>query len=239
MVFFLRLEEERGLDVTGSWGAPSVGYRAAMGDAGDANLGREYGVLLKVRKQTDVGEPEANENSTGAVVCHFVCATKLRAQKETPCHQTSQANGGADAEDDDALHKADGGGGEGDAALDLPVDGGDGPGEPDSEEDVDRVGAGDVTQRCIRGLLLLSRNLGSKGVRERRPEGHKCDGGERLAHSGGAAKQAGDLAHHSGQRADEDQADHEGEPAAVQVGRGDEREQNLPKDGEKVHDAVQ
>jgi hypothetical protein len=74
-------------------------------------------------------------------------------------HQTSQANGGADAEDDDALHKADGGGGEGDAALDLPVDGGDGPGEPDSEEDVDRVGAGDVTQRCIRGLLLLSRNL--------------------------------------------------------------------------------
>ena len=50
------------------------------------------------------------------------------------------------------------------SAAGLVVDGGDGPGDADAEEDVDGVGAGHVTHGVVRGLVLDSGGLGGEGV---------------------------------------------------------------------------
>ena len=50
------------------------------------------------------------------------------------------------------------------SAAGLVVDGGDGPGDADAEEDVDGVGAGHVTHGVVRSLVLDSGGLGGEGV---------------------------------------------------------------------------
>ena len=49
-------------------------------------------------------------------------------------------------------------------SLGLPVDGGDGPGDADAEEDVDGVGARHVAHRVVRGLVTDGGHLGGEGV---------------------------------------------------------------------------
>ena len=50
------------------------------------------------------------------------------------------------------------------SAAGLVVDGGDGPGDADAEEDVDGVGAGHVTHGVVGGLVLDSGGLGGEGI---------------------------------------------------------------------------
>jgi len=49
-------------------------------------------------------------------------------------------------------------------ALNTVVDGGHGPGDTNTEEDVDGVGAGDVTNGGVSGLVLNGGGLGSEGI---------------------------------------------------------------------------
>ena len=49
-------------------------------------------------------------------------------------------------------------------ALGPPVDGGDGPGDADAEEDVDGVGAGHVAHGRVRGVVLDGGHLRSERV---------------------------------------------------------------------------
>ena len=49
-------------------------------------------------------------------------------------------------------------------SLRLPVDGGDGPGDADAEEDVDGVGARHVAHRVVRAVVADGRHLGGEGV---------------------------------------------------------------------------
>ena len=49
-------------------------------------------------------------------------------------------------------------------SLRLPVDGGDGPGDADAQEDVDGVGARHVAHRVVRAVVANGRHLGGEGV---------------------------------------------------------------------------
>ena len=49
-------------------------------------------------------------------------------------------------------------------SLRLPVDGGDGPGDADAQEDVDGVGARHVAHRVVRAVVADGRHLGREGV---------------------------------------------------------------------------
>ena len=49
-------------------------------------------------------------------------------------------------------------------ALNVVEDGSDGPGDADAEEDVDGVGAGDVTDGGVSVGVLLGSHLGGEGV---------------------------------------------------------------------------
>ena len=49
-------------------------------------------------------------------------------------------------------------------ALGLPVDGGHGPCNSDTQEHVDSVGAGNISNRVVCGLIFNGSGLGGKGI---------------------------------------------------------------------------
>ena len=49
-------------------------------------------------------------------------------------------------------------------SLRLPVDGGDGPCDTDTKEDIDSIGASDVTDRVVSGFILNSSSLRGEGI---------------------------------------------------------------------------
>ena len=49
-------------------------------------------------------------------------------------------------------------------SLGLPVDGGDGPCDTNTKEDIDSVGASNVTDRVVSGVILNSSGLRSEGI---------------------------------------------------------------------------
>ena len=60
--------------------------------------------------------------------------------------------------------------------LCLPVDGGDEPWKPESQENVDGVGSGDVADGVVGVLLAHGRGLRGEGVGERGAQGDEGDG---------------------------------------------------------------
>merc|ERR1719397_2204426 len=60
-------------------------------------------------------------------------------------------------------------------ALGLPVDGSHGPCDSDTEEHVDGVGAGNISNRVVCSLVFNGSCLGGKGIRNAGPKSHKSD----------------------------------------------------------------
>lgn len=73
----------------------------------------------------------------------------------------------------------------------------------------------------------------------RRPERHKHHGGHGVLEAHGTAKVGGQVSNEGGEQANHTDGDHEAGPAVPVVCRGHERKQNLPEDGEEVHDVVE
>ena len=64
------------------------------------------------------------------------------------------------------------------------VDGGDDPRQSQSQEHVDGVAAGHVTDGVVRCLLSDGRDLAGEGVRQGRPQRHEGDGGDLIREGG-------------------------------------------------------
>mmetsp|Transcript_55879 Transcript_55879/g.130963 ORF Transcript_55879/g.130963 Transcript_55879/m.130963 type:complete len:239 (+) Transcript_55879:437-1153(+) len=120
----------------------------------------------------------------------------------------------------------------------APVDRGDQPREPQPQEHVHRVGSGHVPNSVVRGLVGPDGKDGGKGVGERGAESHDGEGCDRILEADKAAENGGEVANNGGHAADHHQGDTEARPTPGPVRGRDESGEELPADGEPVHDAV-
>ena len=111
--------------------------------------------------------------------------------------------------------------------FDLPVDDGDDPGQAQSQEDVDGVGAVDVADGTVGRLLSQRRLLGGEGVRHGGAQGHQRDGRHRVLQADQTAEDGGQVTDDGGEHTDHRQRHDESWPAAEVLCRRDEGEQNL------------
>ena len=70
-------------------------------------------------------------------------------------------------------------------------------------------------------------------------QGHEHHGGDGILEADGAAEVAGQVTGHGREHADERDGDDETGPAVPVLGGWHEGEQNLPEDGEEVHDVIE
>mmetsp|Transcript_2506 Transcript_2506/g.4059 ORF Transcript_2506/g.4059 Transcript_2506/m.4059 type:complete len:265 (-) Transcript_2506:465-1259(-) len=109
-----------------------------------------------------------------------------------------------------------------------PVDGSHGPRKADSQKDIDRVRASDVSYTVVSIFVQLSCAHGGEGVGQRGAQRHEGDGGHAVLEAHRAPQQARQVAHQDGHERDPAQGDHEGElPLAVGRG-GHQGEEQLP-----------
>ena len=118
------------------------------------------------------------------------------------------------------------------------VNGGKKPWKPEAEEDVDGVGAGDVSDGVVGVLLADGGRLAGECVGERGAERDEGDGGDAVLEADEAAEDAGEVADDGGEDGDHEEGEEEAEPAAGHARGRDQREEDLEAEGEEVHDVV-
>merc|ERR1711887_515160 len=123
-------------------------------------------------------------------------------------------------------------------ALGLPVDGSHGPCDSDTEEHVDSVGSGNISDRVVCSLVFNGSCLGGKGIRHAGSEGNKCDGIDSIFEVDEATKMAGDISNNSGAGANEGDRN---DKCNVTIGHScgwDESKDKFPWQSKEVHDVV-
>ena len=118
------------------------------------------------------------------------------------------------------------------------VDGRDDPGQPEAEEDVDGVAAGDVPDGVV-GMFLVDRgSLAGEGVRQGGSQSHEGDGCHLVLQPDQAAEDPGKVPHDDHNDADEDERNDEAGPPSKESGWRDQSEDEFEAERQQVHDIV-
>jgi len=120
--------------------------------------------------------------------------------------------------------------------LAVVVDGADDPGEAESEEDIDGVGASDVADGGVGRVRLLRSRHGGEGVGQRRAQRHERDSRHALSDAESAPQQRRRLPHHRRHQPDHRKSSAERHPAVLYLRRRNQGEEELPPDGCEVHE---
>merc|ERR1719400_2186452 len=123
-------------------------------------------------------------------------------------------------------------------ALGLPVDCGHGPCNSDTQEHVDSVGSGNISNRVVCGLIFNGSSLGGKGIRHAGSQGNKCNGIDSIFEVDKAAKVSGNVSNHGGAGTNEGDRNDKSEISIEESCRRDESKDKFPWQGEEVHDVV-
>jgi len=151
----------------------------------------------------NIETPEEDKNCCWNGLEDFRSA-KLTANSWTSSeHQDSNSEKSLNTEDGDRESQAANGHFE-DLSLGLPVDSSHGPGDTNSKEDVDSVGASDVTDRGVSSFILNSSCLWSKCIRYAGAECNKGDCINAVFETDEAAEMASDISNDSRAAADEE-----------------------------------
>ena len=120
----------------------------------------------------------------------------------------------------------------------FTVDDCDDPGKTEAKEDVDGVGASDVSDCGICVLALSGSSHACEGIGEGSSDGDKGDRGHTRLQAHHATHHACDLAYHGGQSTNEADGGNEAGDAAAPMGRRTAGKQHFPADRKEVQHSV-
>merc|ERR1719472_639248 len=152
-------------------------------------------------------------------------------QKDEDCTESFQAEDGhreSQASDGDIEGQA----------LGLPVDGSHGPCNSNTQEHVDGVGAGNISNGVLCSLVFNGSCLGGEGIRHAGSKGNKCNGIDAVFEVDKAAKMAGDISDDGSTGADHKDRNYKSWIPIGQRCGWDESKDKFPWQSEEVHDVV-
>lgn len=123
----------------------------------------------------DIEAPEEDKDTRGNSLKGLRTSELSAHSRVSPGHEDQDGEAGLDTEHSHREAQASDGDIKGES-LGLPVDGGDGPGDTNTKEDVDSVGASHITNRVIGGVVLNSGGLGGEGIRYAGSQGNETNG---------------------------------------------------------------
>jgi len=112
----------------------------------------------------DIEAPEEDKDCRGDGLDGLGAAQLSANSRMSPGHEDEDGEAGLNTEHGHGEAQASNGDIEG-QSLRLPVDGGDGPCDTDTKEDIDGIGASDVADRVVSGIILNSSGLRGEGIR--------------------------------------------------------------------------
>mmetsp|Transcript_9142 Transcript_9142/g.29010 ORF Transcript_9142/g.29010 Transcript_9142/m.29010 type:complete len:382 (-) Transcript_9142:396-1541(-) len=205
----------------------------------------------------NVDDPQEHEEGR-CCPTPLLVAAKLSTQELPPGSQGQEAEDAAGAEDSDAEAEAVGLDYEAAPRVslgllgvppvpfaarldvrDAPVDGGDHPGQPQAQEDVHGVAAGDVPDGVVRRGVLPRGEPRRECVREAGAQRDERDGGDVVPDAQAASQERRELADEGRDGADHEQGAREAGPAAADARGRDEGEEHLPGQGDGMEEPLE
>lgn len=120
----------------------------------------------------------------------------------------------------------------------MIVKGGDHPGEAETQEDVDCVRSGNVSDGRVSVLGATGSGHTGEGIREGCSQSHEGDGSDGLTDVEGASQKVSEFSHNKGHKSNEHKGHEEGGPSIAVGPWGNEREDQVPSDGKEVENAL-
>jgi len=149
----------------------------------------------------DIEAPEEDKDCRGDGLDGLGAAQLSANSRMSPGHEDEDGEAGLNTEHGHGEAQASGGDIEG-QSLRLPVDGGDGPCDTDTKEDIDSIGASDVANRVVSGIILNSSGLRGEGIRYASSKGNETDGVDTILEVNEAAQVASDISDHGSDNSD-------------------------------------
>jgi len=113
-------------------------------------------------------------------------------------------------------------------SLRLPVDGGQRPGDTNTQEHVHGVGSSHVSDGVIGGFVLNSGGLGGEGIRHRGSQSDEGDGVDAILEIDEATEMTGDVSNDGGTDTNGSDGDDEGGVSVEDSGWWDDSEEEFP-----------
>ena len=112
------------------------------------------------------------------------------------------------------------------------------PWQAETQEDVDRVRASDITDGSVGAVRALGHRHGRERIGQRGTHSNKRDSSDGLGNTADATQNLGNITNNHGDDADEGESNEEREVAAAVLDGRHKGEQHLPGDGEEVSERI-